>query len=201
MSSDNRSETEAEIMEATYRALACRGYAELSIAAIGEEFKKSPSLVYYHYDSKDDLLLSFLDFVVEEFTAMFEDGRDDDPESRLRELVDEALPVEPADEQRKFYRIFTELRTQSVRDPAYRERFRALETRIVEAVTELLREGTERGRFNVGDVDRTAEHLVALLLYGLKVRATSAREPAVRETRALAEELIDDAVTHQHSTP
>jgi AcrR family transcriptional regulator len=190
MSSDEPSETREEIMHATYRALARHGYADLSITAIGEEFEKSPSLVYYHYDSKDDLLLSFLDFVLDEFTALFEDGRDDDPESRLRDLIDAALPVEPDDEEREFYRVFTELRARSVRHPAYREKFRELESRTVDTAATLIESGVEEGRFAVDDADRAAEHIVALLLYGLTVRTTSGRDPGVEEARRRAEELF-----------
>ncbi len=61
--------TRAEIMDATYEALRKHGYAELTIQTIADEFPKSKSLLYYHYDAKDDLLVDFVDWLVEEFAA------------------------------------------------------------------------------------------------------------------------------------
>lgn len=190
-SADEWSETKLEIMEATYRALSRHGYAGLSIKAIGEEFPKSSSLVYYHFDDKDDLLLAFMDFVLDEFVALFDDGGTDDPEAGLRALVEEAFPAEPDDDQLDFHRIIVELRAQSVRDPAYREKFRRLETQFVDTVSRLLRAGNESGAFDVADVDTAAEHLIALLLYGLSVRTTSGREAGVEAARRIVYEQLD----------
>jgi AcrR family transcriptional regulator len=190
MSGDDPLETKQQIMEATYRALVRCGYADLSITAIGEEFEKCSSLVYYHYDSKDDLLLSFLDFVLEEFTALLEEGDEECPKARLYHLIDVALPPDPDRDELEFHRVLTELRVQSVRDPAYREKFRALDTEIVDTVATELRAGIDRGQFALADPDRTAEHLVALLMHGLTVRVTSGRNGTVETVRALAEDRL-----------
>ena len=68
--------TREEIMRATYLALCEHGYASLTIQRISDEFPKSKSLIYHHYDGKDDLLIDFLEFVLERFekTVSFEDA-------------------------------------------------------------------------------------------------------------------------------
>jgi|APHM01.1.fsa_nt_gi Bacterial regulatory proteins, tetR family. len=57
-----------ESMQATYRALCEHGYADVTMQAIADETDKSKAALHYHYDSKRDLLMAFLDFLYEEFT-------------------------------------------------------------------------------------------------------------------------------------
>jgi len=66
------STAEEEIMEATYRALLRHGYADLSISRIADELDKSKAAIYYHYDTKDDLLVAFLEFAVDRFEETIE---------------------------------------------------------------------------------------------------------------------------------
>jgi len=56
-----------EIMRATYRALQEHGYADLTIKRIAEEYGKSTAAIHYHYDTKDDLLAAFLDYILDQF--------------------------------------------------------------------------------------------------------------------------------------
>ncbi|MEF8774483.1 MAG: helix-turn-helix domain-containing protein, partial [Halobacteriales archaeon] len=51
-------DTDEALMAATYRALCEHGYADLTIQQIGAEFEKSTSLLYHHYDGKDELLVA-----------------------------------------------------------------------------------------------------------------------------------------------
>jgi len=51
-------------MSATYRALREHGYADLTIQQIADEFEKSKSLIYYHYDTRTELLVAFIDHLL-----------------------------------------------------------------------------------------------------------------------------------------
>lgn len=62
-------DTREAIVRATYRALCANGYADTTISAIAAEFEKSKSLLYYHYDGKDDLLEEFLRFVLDQLES------------------------------------------------------------------------------------------------------------------------------------
>ncbi|PSP70021.1 TetR/AcrR family transcriptional regulator, partial [Halobacteriales archaeon QH_9_66_26] len=64
----SRDDTQAAIMDATYRALCEHGYADLTIQTIADEFDKSKSLLYYHYDTKDEILIGLLDYLLGQFT-------------------------------------------------------------------------------------------------------------------------------------
>jgi len=68
------SDTRQAILGAAFRALCEHGYANVTIKRIGDEFDKSPSLVYHHYDGKDDLLIDLLEYLLDEFEASIADG-------------------------------------------------------------------------------------------------------------------------------
>jgi len=188
----DRSETEQAIMEATYRALRRYGYADLSVKNIGEEFDKSTSLVYYHYDDKDDLLLSFLDFALDEFVTRTVAESDGDPVERLHGLVDRILPAEFEDDLRDFHGVMLELRAQAVRDPEYRAQFTGIDDLVVGTAADIVRDGVAAGRFRDVDPEETAERLVALLFRGMDVRVTTDRAAAVEALRRAARDLVDD---------
>ncbi|WP_144427216.1 TetR/AcrR family transcriptional regulator [Halolamina pelagica] len=88
----NPETTRESIMRATYLALCEHGYAGLTIQRIGECFEKSKSLLYHHYDDKDELLLAFLQFMLEEHESSVPETDDDGPRERLGAVVDAMLP-------------------------------------------------------------------------------------------------------------
>ncbi|PSQ42055.1 TetR family transcriptional regulator, partial [Halobacteriales archaeon QS_9_68_42] len=53
-------ETRERITNATYRALCDHGYAALTMQDIADECDCSKSLLHYHFDTKEDLLVELL---------------------------------------------------------------------------------------------------------------------------------------------
>jgi AcrR family transcriptional regulator len=153
--------TRAAIMEATFEALSKHGYADLTIQTIADEFEKSKSLLYYHYETKDDLLGDFLEFILEEFETEVDAGEGEDPETRLWALVELLLPpdVRADEEARRLRLALFELRMQAPYDEGYAERFAATDERLTAAVEAILAEGVEEGVFDV-DPATDAELLV-----------------------------------------
>lgn len=122
------SDSREEILKAAYGALCRYGYADLTIQRIGGEFEKSPTLIYHHYGSKDELLIDLLTYLLDDFEEAISAGSFDlPPRQRLlayvramcdpSELNHEDAPDAP------FLRAVVELRTQATHDPAYREHF------------------------------------------------------------------------------
>ncbi|MCL7417829.1 MAG: TetR/AcrR family transcriptional regulator [Halalkalicoccus sp.] len=60
-------ETREAIMEATFRALSKHGYADLRMRDIGEEFEMTRPVIHYHYNSKHELISSFLEYVIAQY--------------------------------------------------------------------------------------------------------------------------------------
>ncbi|AFK20471.1 TetR/AcrR family transcriptional regulator [Haloferax mediterranei ATCC 33500] len=202
-----RSETEQAIMDATLRALAEHGYADLSIKNIGTEFEKSTSLLYYHYENKDELLLAFLDYIIDLFVASI-DPDADDPDAELREFVEYVLPPEdgpdtcdtipPAvpfhEDAEPFQRVIFELRTQTIHDEAYREKFGRMESHMVETVTALIRREMDAGNYREMNAEIMAENLMAFLFRSLDVRITGTRPESAHMMRESVYFLLDNVM-------
>lgn len=158
---DGAAGTRAAIMEATFEALSKHGYADLTIQTIADEFEKSKSLLYYHYETKDDLLGDFLGFVLEEFGAQVEADEEADPETRLWRVVELLLPsdLDEDEEARRLRTALFELRMQAPYDEAYADRFAATDERMIAVIESILEEGVEEGVFDV-DPETGAELLV-----------------------------------------
>ena len=105
--------TREEILAAAYRALCAHGYADLTVDRIGDEFEKSVSLIYHHYDGKYDLLLACLEFMLEDYRADTDAGPPADPRGALECLCDWLLFADSPPEDRQFVRALVELRGQA----------------------------------------------------------------------------------------
>ncbi|MEZ3164473.1 TetR/AcrR family transcriptional regulator [Halorubrum sp. RMP-47] len=156
-------DTRQAILGAAFRALCEHGYANVTIARIGDEFDKSPSLVYHHYDGKDELLVDLLEFLLDEFEASVaggspgdapesEDGSEMAPEAPFdrsaRDQLDDYLTaaVEPTSLDQphapdaRFVTVMTELRSQAANDEAYRDHFDRSDRVFGEYLKRLVRE-------------------------------------------------------------
>lgn len=155
--------TREEILAAAYRSLCRHGYADLTIEKIGEEFDKSISLIYHHYDGKDELLLACLDFMLEQYRTETESDESADPRAELEALCDEGLFLDSSSEDREFIRSLVELRGQAPHNPAFREHFTRSDAFFRIQLLEIIEAGIEDGTFHDVDADRTAEMIHTLV--------------------------------------
>lgn len=121
-------DTREAILGAAFRALCDHGYADLTISRIGEQFEKSPSLVYHHYDGKDELLLDLLEFLLDGFESSISgDNFDLSPRERIDVYVTAMLNPDAVDRSyaadSAFLSAIVELRAQAATDEAYRDHF------------------------------------------------------------------------------
>ena len=121
-------DTRQAILGAAYRALCEHGYADITITRIGEEFDKSPSLVYHHYDGKDDLLLDLLEFLLDGFEESVSAGAFElSPRERIDAYVAATTDPDGLDTDHapdgQFLTAMVELRAQAANDDAYRDHF------------------------------------------------------------------------------
>jgi len=151
-------DTRQAILEAAFRALCEHGYADLTIQRIGDEFDKSPSLVYHHYDGKDELLIDLLGFLLDDFEASVSAEEFDlSPRERLDAYVaatidPDSIPAEHGPDGR-FVTAIVELRAQAATDDAYRDHFDRsdrvfgsfLERAVREAAVEMREDDSDGG--------------------------------------------------------
>lgn len=177
------------IMRATHRALHEHGYAGLSIQRIADEADLSKSTFYHHYDGKDDLLTSFVDFTLEQFMRVFSLESGEDPLENLRTFIDLLTCYEPdvdgelPEDIDAILGTYVELRAQAVRDEVVRQKFTEADEAFTAQLAGIVRVGVEQDVFGPVEPERTAS-FIATVLAGNTFRRTTQDEhdpDAVRE--------------------
>lgn len=171
-----------EIMEATYQALSEHGYGDLTIQAIADEFDNSKSLLYYHYDSKDDLLLDFLDYALHRFLDEIRVG-DRPPAKQLRALVDNLVPKTLDDEPYRVQLAMFELRVNAPHDHNSRQQYIEVDRDLKRLITEIIQHGIESNAFVAVNPDIEAERLLSLLIGARARRLTMDDEFPIENAR------------------
>ncbi|WP_254535125.1 TetR/AcrR family transcriptional regulator [Halomarina litorea] len=177
-------EADDRIMSATYCALCKHGYADLTMHDIAVEYEQSKGNLHYHYDTKRDLLLGFLDHLVERFRGRLPD-EDAPPEERLEGFLDATLSPSDGGSHREFRTALLELKAQAPYDEAFRDRLAALDALLRETLRDIVEDGIESGVF-AEDADPCAlTDLTATVIDGAHVRAVT-----FGESPAAARELL-----------
>ncbi|MFC7140973.1 TetR/AcrR family transcriptional regulator [Halosimplex aquaticum] len=149
--------TREAIMDATFRALATHGYADLTIQAIADEFDKSKSLIHYHFDSKADLMVAFMAHLLEGFIDEVEAGADADPRDRLRRMTEIVVCGLGGDEEtRDFHTALLGMRAQSPFDADLQDQLVENDRLIRGVIADVVREGIDAGQFREVDPERYA---------------------------------------------
>lgn len=163
------------IMEATYNAVSKTGYSELTIQDIAEEFERSKTLIYYHYDGRDELLVDFLDFILAEFLEDLPE-QTDSPREELVHLIDLLLPTTVDEEPYRVMLAMFELRINAPHDEESRQQYQVVEQELESLLEDILRRGVQAGQFTEMDVSVEAEALLSLLI-GTRTRRLTVYEP------------------------
>lgn len=153
----------SDIMSAIYQALCKHGYADVTMEHIAAESEKSKSTFHYHYDSKHDLLLAFLDDLYESFVERLNEIEGDSPYERLRATIDTVLEPPEDGPNREFKTALLEIKAQSPYDETFRERLSVFDQTLHGHIAEILAAGVESEEFRTDlDVDETADFLVTV---------------------------------------
>lgn len=159
-------DSQEAIMWATFQALQEHGYAGLSIQRIADESELSKSTFYHHFEGKEDLLLSFVDFMLTEFTRIFQLESTGDPAQDLETYISlllgdfPDLPNAPANDE--ILATYMELRAQAIRDPEFREKFTETAEGFSAQLTGLIETGVEQGVFADVDPEQSAKFLLTI---------------------------------------
>jgi AcrR family transcriptional regulator len=182
-------EPDEAIMRATYRALRDHGYADLTIKQIAEEYGKSTAAIHYHYDTKEELLAAFLDYLLEQFVDEIHGVETTDPEKRLELLLDELLlrPRENLD----FAVAMLEMKSQAPYKDAISERFRQNDEYVRYVIKAVINHGIDEGVFEDVDADHVTRALLTII-DGARTRSVVLDDAEAFETaRRTASEYVD----------
>ncbi|WP_415379473.1 TetR/AcrR family transcriptional regulator [Halosimplex sp. TS25] len=149
--------TREAIMEATFRALATHGYADLTVQAIADEFDKSKSLIHYHFDSKADLMVAFMAHLLEGFIEEVEGSEAADPRDRLLRMAEIVVRgMGDEDATRDFHSALLGMRAQAPFDADLQGQLVENDQLIRGVIADIVREGVESGQFREVDPDHYA---------------------------------------------
>lgn len=181
-------ETETQILEATFRALREHGYADLTLRKIAAEFEKSRALIYQHFRSKEELFAALVQYLIDRYETHLTVEAGGDARDRLERYVEVGLfgPDDPGFDHWAFHAALLEFRVQGHHDEALREPLDRSYRRVLGIVVDILDDGIEQGVFR--EVDRTS---AAQLIVGAVDAARMLRIVGVDED---APETFHDAI-------
>jgi AcrR family transcriptional regulator len=192
-------ETRQRIMDATYRALCEHGYASLTMQAIADECDCSKSLLHYHFDTKEALLVALLDHLIDRFEERVSPDAEP-PRRHLVDLVDRFCygGDRGREEHRSFHTALLELRAQAPHNEAFRAQLAENDAHVHATVAAAVERGVDAGAFRPVDAERTAAHLLAAV-QGARIRwVTLGHEGALDTVR---EALVEDVVEGWLASP
>ncbi|MFO7833457.1 MAG: TetR/AcrR family transcriptional regulator [Halohasta sp.] len=195
-------DTHEAIMMATFAALQKHGYAGISIQRIADESDLTKSTFYHHFDGKDDILLSFVQYMRDYFERGYRIESTGDPVGDLQAYITVSLGDYPAAEGTptagERVGTYLALRAQAIQNPEFREEFTEMSADLVDYLAEIIQAGIEQGAFRSVDPDRTAEFIIATI-EGINLQQTTRTdEPGAMlrgelEAYIESELLVDDA--------
>ena len=150
------SKSKEEVMEATFRALCEHGFANLSINKIADKFRKGKSLIYYHFEDKEDLMLSFMDTMQEQLEKDYKELKDLEPEKAIDKLLDKALGIE-SEEKWESQKAFQEFRIQAHHNEKFQKKFQEIDRVVTENVSDIM---SQAGSENPGSSARILLSLI-----------------------------------------
>lgn len=189
------------ILDATDRLLAGRGYKKMTIDDLAAEVGIGKGSVYLHFDSKEEIVLSHIDRIIERLKGRLSDiaGKKISCERRLKAMLVERV-VFRFDSVQHY--------TQSINDVLSKIRPRLLdrrrkhfdeEARIFSA---LIGEGIKTGEFARMNPDETAVSLLiatnSLLPYSLSAQELGEREEIQKRVAHVADLLLKGLIERKN---
>jgi len=191
------SETRQELIEATREALCKHGFADLTMQAIADESEKSKAALHYHFDTKEELLAETLSYLLAEFIAEVDASAGDDPEARLRTLVEAQLfgpdgRDSDSDGHWEYHAMLLEIQSHAPHNETFKEQFTANYDHVRQLYIDIIEDGIEQGVFEPVDADRTAAHIMAMIK-GARVNHVATEREDIAETvhDALHEQVFE----------
>lgn len=83
----DRNDAERELLEATGDAIAEHGVSDVTTQKIADEWGRSQSLVHYYYETKEELVVAYIEYLHEKISREYAEHDDDPPLERLEQAV------------------------------------------------------------------------------------------------------------------
>ena len=192
-SSVKQKEVREAILDATDLLLSRYGYKKMTIDDLAKEVGIGKGSVYLHFTSKEEIVLSHIDRIIEQLKGKLSAiaGEDQKPEQRLRRMLQTRVLHRFESVQHYTQNLNDLLAAIRPNFLARRETYFTEEARIFAAVIE---DGQQSGDFAGGDAPEIAESLIlatnSLLPFNLTVQELGARKDVETKIIRLADLLL-----------
>lgn len=195
----NTRERRQQISSALITVMSERGYEGASIGQIARTAGLTQGLVHYHFQSKEEILLSALEELRHRHNRALDAAlarAGERPQRRLDAFIDAHLgPGAFRDDE--LLACWVSLSSQALKEPGVREAYAHTITQPMGTLRTIIQEGLWAGDFGRGDPESCAIALMATIqgyfLMGATCRTLIPRGTAVRETRRMANGLLAPA--------
>ncbi len=159
-----------EILAAAVKEITDRGVAATRVADVARALAVSPALVFYHFKTKDQLLVAAFEYAAERDLGRLAQAlsRPGSAQARLAavlRLYQPSATVSPS------WALWVDGWAAALRSPDLRRASKRLDLRWKEAVAGLMAEGVAAGEFDCPDPHAAAWRITALM-DGLSVQVT-----------------------------
>jgi AcrR family transcriptional regulator len=169
-----------EILAATVELVDRIGLANTRVADVAQALGVSPSLVFYHFGTKDDLVAEAFGYAVEKDLARLETAATgDDPVERLRRMLRFYGPTGQA----LGWQLWIDAWALAQREPHIRTVLRRMDRRWQAMLREVVDDGVAAGRFRCPDPEGAVGRLSGLV-DGLSVAVVVHRTVTRTQLRA-----------------
>lgn len=137
-----------QIMDALTRCLLKKPFNQTSIKDIAAAAKINHGMLHYYYKSKEDILLNYIEFVIEHYKTIFEEWMASkkhefkDPEDMLRACLDFAY--HRITSNRDLSKIFIEFQELAMYNPKIKKKLRKAYSEWIETIQMLLTETSRK---------------------------------------------------------
>lgn len=150
-----------EILVATIAEIEKSGMSALRVSDIAAGLGVSSGLVFYHFDTKDALLVDALEYAVVRDADRLDRAlaKEGEPLERLRRVLTSYGPTGAA----HGWTLWIEAWSTALREPSIQASLRKLDKRWRDALQDVITEGVATGVFNCADPKGTVARVGALL--------------------------------------
>ncbi len=148
-SDDVPEEARKEVASAVRSALAKHGYADLTTSQIAKETEKSEAFLFYHYDTKDDLVTALLGESIGWLDIRLKLTADElkTPDERLRAMCDILLAIDTIEMMQGIHVGVMELLSHAPHNETLQEPLERHQEYIRDRLADELRAGIEQGTY------------------------------------------------------
>lgn len=184
---------EKKAMKATHKALCKYGYADLTMKKIADESDRCKSTFHYHYDTKENLLVHFIQYLLEGFEKKMVPETEDSLE-KVNGFIDRMLfGVGDEETTENFHTALLEIRSQAPYNEKFQEQITKNDEYILQITTDIIQEGIEKGRFKDTDPKNTAIVILSAI-DGARARHISTDRDANEELRNALDWILDELI-------